>query len=110
MFGHVDLKHLGRMWCLVSVFVIFNGLVDLHSIKINISFILHVLRFEGIISTIKVVYDLEVMVQIDIACAMVYKLDLSSSSHQWGPHLRIFATRPCTAAEVMTFLFIKGHC
>ena len=93
MFGHVDLKHLGCMWCLISVFVIFNGLVDLHSIKMK-HFIYftctRVLRFEGIISTIKVVYDLEVMVQIDIACAMVSKLDLSSSSQQWGPHFPFF--------------------
>ena len=29
MFGHVDLKHLGRMWCLTSVFVVFNGLVEI---------------------------------------------------------------------------------
>ena len=49
------------------------------ALKLNISFILHVLRFEGIIFTIKVVYDLEVMVQIDIVCVMVSKLDLSSS-------------------------------
>ena len=55
------------------------------ALKLNISFILHVLRFEGIISTIKVVYDLEVLVQIDTACVMVSKLDLSSSSQQWGP-------------------------
>ena len=61
------------MWYLISVFVIFNGLVDHHSIKI-------------IISAIKVVYDLEVLVQIDTACARVSKLDLSSSSQQWGPH------------------------
>ena len=80
------------------------------ALKLNISFILHVLRFEGIISAIKLVYDLEVLVQIDTACAMVSKLDLSSSSKQCGPHFRFFATRPCTAAEVMTFLFIKGHC
>ena len=81
------------------------------SLKLNISFILHVLRFEGIISAIKVVYDLEVMVQIDIACAMVSKLDLSYSSQQWGTHFPFFfATRTCTPAEVITFLFIKGHC
>ena len=41
------------------------------ALKLNISFILHVLRFEGIISAIKVVYDLDVLVQIDTACAMV---------------------------------------
>ena len=96
MFGYVDLKHLGCMWCLISVFFIFNGLVDLHSIKIKHFIYLHVLRFEGIISTIKVVYDLEVMVQIDIACAMVSKVDLSSSSQQWGPHFRVFL-QPCHA-------------
>ena len=45
------------------------------ALKLNISFILHVLRFEVIISAIKVVYDLEVLVQIDTACAMVSKLD-----------------------------------
>ena len=28
MFGHVDLKHLGRMWSLT--FVIFSGLVDIN--------------------------------------------------------------------------------
>ena len=60
------------------------------ALKLNISFILHVLRFEGIISAIKVVYDLEVMVQIDIACAMVSKLDLLSSSQQWGPHFPFY--------------------
>ena len=82
------------------------------ALKVNISLILHVLRFEGIISAIKVVYDLvlEVMVQINIACAMVSTLDLSSSFQQWGPHFPFFfATRPCTAAEVITFLFIKEH-
>ena len=118
-------KHLGRMWCLTSVFVIFNGLVVIEgkrmlstrychckihgrwalkdikipqwktcvvsipilfiALKLNISFILHVLRFEGIILAIKVVYDLEVLVQIDTACARVYTLDLSSSSQQLGP-------------------------
>ena len=57
------------------------------ALKLNISFILHVLRFEGIISAIKVVYDLEVLVQIDTACVMVSKLDLSSCFQQWGPHL-----------------------
>ena len=51
----------------------------LHSIKIKHFIILHVLRFEGIIFAIKVVYDLEVLVQIDTACARVYKFDLSSS-------------------------------
>ena len=56
------------------------------ALKLNISFILHVLRFEGIIFAIKVVYDLEVLVQIDTACARVYNLDLSSNSQQLGPH------------------------
>ena len=68
-----------RIWSPTSVCVIFNGL-----------------RFDGIIFSINVVYDLEVLVQIDTACAMVdcycihnmmqYKLDLSASSQQWGPH------------------------
>ena len=44
------------------------------------------LRFEGIIFAIKVVYDLEVLVQIDTACARMYKLDFSSSSQQLEPH------------------------
>ena len=65
------------------------------------------MRFEGIIFVIKVVYGLEVLVQIDTACTRVYKLDLSSSSQQLGPH---FPYVPCTTVEVMTFMFIKGHC
>ena len=60
------------------------------ALQLNISFILHVLRFEGIISAIKVMYDLVVLVQIDTACVMVFKLDLSSSSQQWGPHFPFF--------------------
>ena len=80
------------------------GWLTFIALKLKIYFILHVLRFEGIISAVKVVYDLEVLVQIDTACAMVSKLDLSSSSQQWGPHFPFFfATRPCTAAEVMNF-------
>ena len=90
-------------------------------LKLNISFIVHVSSFEGIIFSIKVVYDLEVLAQIDTACAKVdcycshnmmqYKLDLSPSSQQWGPIFRFFlARRPCTAAELMTLLFIKAHC
>ena len=66
--------------CVVFIPIFFIAL------KLNISFIFHVLRFEGIIFAINVVYDLEVLVQIDTACARVYKWDLSSSSQQWGPH------------------------
>ena len=58
----------------------------LHSIKIKHFIYFTCIRFEGIIFAIKVVYDLEDMVQIDTACARVYKLDLTSSSQQWGPH------------------------
>ena len=78
------------------------------ALKLNISFILHVLRFEGIISAIKLVYDFEVLVHIDIACSRVSKLDLSSSSQQCGPHFPYFATRPCTAAEVIPVYFRSG--
>ena len=72
--------HSGKHHVLYSIPIFFIAL------KLNISFIIHVLRFEGIIFAINVVYDLEVLVQIDTACARVYKLDLSSSSQQWGPH------------------------
>ena len=69
-------------------------------LKLNISFIVHVSSFEGIIFSIKVVYDLEVMAQIDTACARVdcycihnmmqYKLNLSPSFQQWGGGGRFF--------------------
>ena len=65
----------------------------LHSIKIIHLIYLHILKCECIIFSIKVVYDLEVLVQIDTACSRVdcycihnmmqYKLDLSHSSQQW---------------------------
>ena len=90
-------------------------------LKLNISFIVHVSSFEGIILSIRVVYDLEVLAQIDTACARVdcycihnmrqYKLDLSPSSQRWRPNFPFFfARRPCTVAELMTLLFIKAHC
>ena len=41
-------------------------------LKLNILFILHVSSFEGIIFSIKVVYDLEVLAPIDTACARVH--------------------------------------
>ena len=88
--------------CVVSIPIFFIVL------KLNISFILHVSSFEGIIFSIKVVYE-EVLAQIDTAFARVdcycihnmmqYKLDLSPSSQLW--RTIFFASRPCTAAKLM---------
>ena len=51
--------------CVVSIPMFFIVL------KLNISFIVHVSIFDGIIFSIKVLYDLEVLAQIDTACARV---------------------------------------
>ena len=81
--------------CVVSIPILFIVL------KLNISFILHILSFDGIIFSIKVVYDLEVLVQIDTAMCegglrycihnmIQYKFDLSPNSQQWGPNFPVF--------------------
>ena len=77
------------------------------ALKLNISFILHVLRFEGIISAINGMTDLEGLVQINrhVRWCLNWIYHLVPSNFPF-----FFATRPYTAAEVMTFLFIKGHC
>ena len=66
--GHLkDIRNTiveNTMCCTVYILIFFKAL------KLNISFILHVLRIEGIILFIKVVYDLKVLVQMDTACAI----------------------------------------
>ena len=74
---------------------------------------------DAIIFSIKVVYDLEVLFQLDaecgrVDCYFIYTITIQIGFITQFPAMRtpfpFLASWPCTAAKLMTWLFIKGHC